>query len=413
MKKIVITEGVSLWLAATCLVAATSASAESLRHVTSEECGACHEKIYQQWKRSMHANSTALKDPIHGAFYRKVVGDPLHEGVRKGGKYPICMQCHVPTAAKDGKTKLDANPAYTEGVNCVSCHTLTKYKGQDWTPMKLGLQAYEYSDTHLQGPSGENYTTEQGSGIHKFHPYPMRGNQELMKTNAACLGCHDKRNNPKGTPLCRTGDEIEMTGYKGGCNSCHMPKVDGIADHTMLGGHSAEMVGSGVVLKLEAEPKGEQIEAKLTLENVLPHGFPTGAPFRNMVVKLLAYDAEGNLVWSNFQTDPGKEDPQAQFKLTLGDAEGKPTSPPHATQILSDTRLKPHEIRTLFYEIPMDGRIAKLRAEAYYNLLWPNLVKMLDQQGVLTPDLKEPKLIGVSEVFLPEKLAEGQEPSQP
>jgi hypothetical protein len=383
----------------------TGAFAESLRHVTAEECGSCHEQIYQQWKRSMHANSTALQDPIHGAFYREVAGDPLHEGVLAEGKYPACMHCHVPTAAKDGKTKLDADPAYGEGVNCVSCHTLTHYKGQSGTPMKLGLQAYEYSDTHLQGPSGETYSNEKASAIHKFHPYPIEGNQALLKTNSACLGCHDRRNNLKGTPLCSTGDEIIASGFKGSCNSCHMPKIDGVSDHSMLGGHDTDMVSAGIVMALEAEPAGQEVHAKLTLENVLPHGFPTGAPFRLMVVKVQGYDAQGNLVWSNFKSDATKEDAQAVFRLTLGDEHGKPTAPPTATQILSDTRLKPHEVRTLSYQIPQDGGIAKVRAELYYNLLWPALVKKLDQAGVLTPDLKEPKLIAVSEVYLPQKSA--------
>lgn len=381
------------------MIYASCAVAESLRHVSAEKCAGCHEEIYAQWKESMHAKSTALKDPIHGAFYRKVVGDPLAEGVRKGGKFPVCLQCHVPTAAKDGKTKLDANVAYQEGINCIACHTLTEYKGVDWTPLKLGMQAYEYSDTYLQGSSGEAYSNEPGGLITKFHPYPMRGNQALLKTNAACLGCHDKRNNPKGTPLCRTGDEIAQTGFRGACISCHMPKVNGIADHTMLGGHSAEMVGSGVVLALSTSRKDEALEAQLKVENVLPHGFPTGAPFRNMVIKVMAYNDQGELLWSNFTTDPGQEDPQALFKLTLGDEKGMPTSPPNATQILEDTRLKPHEVRTLHYQIPVQG-VAKVRAEAYYNLLWPNLVKMLDEKGVLTPDLKEPKQVGVAEVYI-------------
>ena len=31
----------------------------------------------------MHAQSTALKDPIPGTFYRAVVGEPTAEGVKK------------------------------------------------------------------------------------------------------------------------------------------------------------------------------------------------------------------------------------------------------------------------------------------------------------------------------------------
>ncbi len=136
------------WLVGLQLVSLGSIGyAESLRHVTAEDCKECHGEIYQQWKQSMHANSTALKDPIHGAFYHKVIGDPTKEGVKnKKGKYPVCLQCHSPAAAKDGKTKLDAAPAYAEGVNCIACHTMTRYKGVDWTPLKLGMQAYEYSE---------------------------------------------------------------------------------------------------------------------------------------------------------------------------------------------------------------------------------------------------------------------------
>lgn len=78
----------------------------------------------------MHAQSTALKDPIHATFYKIVVGSPTEEGVKHkaSGKYPICLQCHAPNAAIDKKTKLDAKTAYGEGVNCVACHTLTVFR---------------------------------------------------------------------------------------------------------------------------------------------------------------------------------------------------------------------------------------------------------------------------------------------
>ena len=125
------------------LLSATNVSADKPIHqVSSETCKTCHKDIYKQWKGSMHANSTAFKDPIHGTFYRKVIGDPGKEGVKtKSGKYPVCLQCHAPNAAKDKKTKLDSAPAYAEGVNCVACHTLKKLVGVDATKGKLGLKA--------------------------------------------------------------------------------------------------------------------------------------------------------------------------------------------------------------------------------------------------------------------------------
>ena len=65
----------------------TSYAAESIHHVSSETCKQCHKDIYKQWKGSMHAQSSALNDPIHATFYGMVMGDPRKEGVKsKKGK---------------------------------------------------------------------------------------------------------------------------------------------------------------------------------------------------------------------------------------------------------------------------------------------------------------------------------------
>ncbi|TXL00934.1 cytochrome c family protein, partial [Methylococcaceae bacterium HT1] len=58
----------------------------------------------------------------------------------------------------------------------------------------------------------------------------------------------------------------------------------------------------------------------------------------------------------------------------LGDAEGNPAPPPKATQVLGDTRLKPHETRELKYSMAR-AKIAKLKAVAYYDLLLPPMKK--------------------------------------
>ena len=150
-----------------------------IHQVDSKNCEECHKKIYKQWKGSMHAQSTALKDPIHGAFYKQVIGDPTKENVRTAkGKYPVCLQCHSPSAAKDKKTKLDSMVAYSQGVNCISCHTLKKFNGIDGKngKLNLGILSYELSDK-LQGQNG--MLSDQGliplslpPGFHGFHQFP-------------------------------------------------------------------------------------------------------------------------------------------------------------------------------------------------------------------------------------------------
>jgi len=367
---------------------------EPLHHTSAEECKTCHEEIYSQWKSSMHANSTALKDPIHGEFYKTVIGNPEQEGIKKKGKYPVCLQCHAPAAAKDGKTNLTAMQVYNEGVNCVACHTISRFKGTKTATgrLRLGTQAYEFSETSLQGP-GTNHTEPNWQ-----HPvFQNSANPEVFKTNAVCMGCHDQRKNSNKVALCQTGDEITTSEGSNNCLNCHMPVINGKVDHSLLGGHSAKMVSKGLLMTMATAKKNKTLEVTIKLANQLPHNFPTGAPFRNVYVKLTGYDKQGQEIWTSSQSHPAKDDKKAMFMYSLGDAEGNPAPPPKAMQVLGDTRLKPHETRKLSYSLPR-GKIIKLRAVAYYDLLLPAMKKKFskpEDKGLITS-----KIIAVNEVFI-------------
>lgn len=404
------------------ILSATNVVAKTPIHlVSSETCKTCHKDIYKQWKGSMHANSTAFKDPIHGTFYRKVIGDPGKEGVKtKSGKYPICLQCHAPNAAKDGKTKLDSKPAYAEGVNCVACHTLKKLKKVDATKGKLGLKAYETS-TVLQGSgrhsnnklaklasAGDEFGFAGGDDDQKPNPHlgesvevdgktiealPMESNPKQLRSSDACMGCHDKRNNAHGVPLCATGDEYIASNAQVDCLSCHMPMGKGFADHSMGGGHDMGMLQRAVVFSMDSKKKGDKITSTVTIRNKQPHTMPTGAPFRNLYMKITAYDKSGKMVWENAKGHPAKKDKKAFMFLTLVDADGKPTGPPTAKDQGIDTRLKAFETRDLKYSIPAKG-VVLVRAELYYNLLWPGLVKKFTK---IPKDVTAPKMIASAE----------------
>ncbi|WP_242469623.1 cytochrome c family protein [Rhabdochromatium marinum] len=399
---------------------------QNIHHQSAHLCASCHQEIYKQWKGSMHANSTALSDPIHGTFYKKVVGDPTKEGVmhKASGKFPICLQCHAPNAAIDKTTKLDAMPAYEEGVNCVACHTLAQYNGVEGQDGKLmlGLKAYDISDK-LQGPSGMNNALAElasssddlfgGAGVgtsdsqkpnphlgepvdyegHEIPALPMDGNPKLMKSSDACMGCHDQRNNPHGVPLCQTGNEYALSDSQVNCIACHMPIAEGLADHSMGGGHSPAMLERAVIFDLDTEADGDTLKTTVWIKNQLPHSMPTGAPFRNVYLKVSAYDDQGTLVWESSEDHPSTGDPQAYFSYAITDDEGKPAMPPTATKPGEDTRLGPHEERTLVYEIPAKT-VALVRGELYYNLLWPTLVEKFTH---LPEDLTDPVLIAVAE----------------
>jgi nitrate/TMAO reductase-like tetraheme cytochrome c subunit len=347
-----------------------------LSHVSSKECGQCHQQIYGQWKESMHAKSSALVDPIHGSFYNAVIGDPKKEGLQKKGKYPVCLQCHAPSAAKDGKTKLDTMPAYNEGVNCVSCHSFTQFKGvkKPNGGLRLGVKAYKTSETKLQGSRDIEFHPDLrlkgGKGTHS----QVVGNPTVFKTNAVCMGCHDQRNNSKKVPLCQTGSEISEP-KNVDCQLCHMPIVNGKPDHSLMGGHSAKMVSKGLLMTIDVSDATENHTVSVTLKNKLPHNLPTGAPFRNIYVLVTAYDDIDQVIWQNSPAGhPAKDDKKSMLMYALGDKDGKPAPPPKATQVLYDSRLKPYESRILSYTVTKKG-VSKIKAEAFYDLLLPPLKK--------------------------------------
>ncbi|MBF0381632.1 MAG: cytochrome c family protein [Magnetococcales bacterium] len=373
----------------------TANSNPQLHHVPSADCGSCHTEIYKQWAGSMHGNSTALKDPIHGALYKSLMGSPTEEGVKsKKGKYPICLQCHAPNAARDGKTKLDAMPAYSEGVNCVACHTMKKYLGSR-ANSRLGSKAFEFSNSAIQGPAGSYSGSQQvkvpgSNGVEMVNPFPHEARSNLFRSSDLCLGCHESRKNGKGVPVCSTGPEVMQSGNTVTCQSCHMPLSNGFADHSMSGGHNPEMVKRGVIFNLAVDGN----RAVVNVKNTLAHNLPTGAPFRNMVVKLIAYNGSGKVIWSNFKKSAFKEDKKSVMMLFLVGKDGKPVPPPKATNIGKDTRLKPGESRDFVYNIPVKG-VAKVRAELFYDLLPPPIKKKLAKK--IPANLLKPALIAIAE----------------
>ncbi|WP_190599999.1 cytochrome c family protein [Candidatus Vesicomyidisocius sp. SY067_SCS001] len=342
-------------------------SYSNIDNLSSKECSVCHYNIYKQWTNSMHAKSTALKDPIHGLFYGMVVGSPKVEGIKTGNdkdKYPVCLECHSPAAAKEKKTKLNAKNSFSEGVNCIACHSLTKYKRikNQNDRVKLGIKAYKYSSHQIQGPNGTNKKHK------RFGEGGVANNPGLFKTSKACLGCHNQRNNSKKVPLCQTGGEIISAGGSTTCQSCHMPVIEGISNHTMIGGHSVEMVSKGLVMTINAKEASNMLYISVNATNLLPHNFPTGAPFRNFYITVTAQDYNDNILWQSSKTHPMIDDKKAMFMYIIGNDNNKTTSPSKATKILGDTRLKPNETRILNYKIPSND-VSIVTAKAYYDLL--------------------------------------------
>ncbi len=373
-----------------------------LHSLTAYSCGSvgCHADIFQQWNSSMHANSVPMKDPIHAAFYRQLVGDPLREGTQMGNQYPVCLQCHAPFAALDGRTNLNAKPAYHDGINCMICHTFSQYTGRTGQGSGLpgGVHDYKLSSDVLQGALGRYFSSHpdqrQGEAAKSYHPYAIEPNQKLLKTSRACIGCHDIRDN---------ADENVFEEDRIACQACHMPKINGVADHSMQGGHSAGMVKQALLLSIEAKPEADQLLTQVKLQNTLPHSFPATMPLRNVTLKVVAYAQDGQVVWENFHTNAAKEDPKAVLVYKPNGYIGHPPLPVTAMQSLADSHLKAKETRVLSYKIPAT-KVALIRAEAYYNLILPDQILNAQIQyqqtmpAYLLPNNKLPGSAGVAEL---------------
>ena len=255
--------------------------------IRAEQCGACHQAIYEEWKTSYHAQ--AYVDPFFQAYWKK------DEHIW------ICLNCHTPMepqqpwiikGLKDGKVhkpiKVD-NPNYDpeyqkEGISCATCH------------VRDGVIEGPYEDSIAPHPT-------------RFHP--------RFRTTDICFTCHQVPSGPfqfyEGGP-CSTFPEFEGGPYfKQGmiCQDCHMPAVERpIAEggpvrhgrrHLWQGGHFPEMVQRAIRVEIHSDPSvfepGKETRIVLTLTNSgAGHKIPTGDPDRFFTVEFELKDAQGKVL---------------------------------------------------------------------------------------------------------------------
>lgn len=255
--------------------------------IRAEQCGSCHQAIYEEWKTSYHAK--AFVDPFFQAYWRK------------DKQIWICLNCHAPMAPQQpwlikglegGKVhrpiKAD-NPHYDaefqqEGITCASCHV---------------------RDGVIEGP----YDDMQA-------PHPTRYSPRFRSTDI-CFTCHQVPSGPfqfyNGGP-CSTFPEFEAGPYsKRGmiCQDCHMPSIERpIAtggpvrqgrQHLWRGGHSPEMIRRAVTVQLTSDREklqpGQAANFTLKLTNSgAGHKIPTGDPDRYFTITFEVVDAAGKVL---------------------------------------------------------------------------------------------------------------------
>ncbi len=249
-----------------------------LASVKAEECGRCHDAIYREWSRSMHAQ--AWTEPYFQVDYR-------YDGTQQ-----ICLNCHTPLVNQQPdlvlgfkdrdkfKPLLKPNPAFdpalrNEGVTCAVCHV---------------------REGTIVGP----FTTDRA-------PHAVTVDPEMGSGIKSCERCHVVSGKRWDTfydvPPCGTVVEIERREQKPDCPGCHMPRVsrpvvqDGLkrtgGRHWFRGGHDRETVKKALTVTYGRQANGYQV---ILTNRGAAHYLPTGTPDRHLTLELRLVDARGKVL---------------------------------------------------------------------------------------------------------------------
>jgi hypothetical protein len=319
-----------------------------------QTCKGCHPKIYEEYMTSMHANATIFKDPIHAAVWKK------HPKAKKGAYE--CAQCHTPAAdnideliAPNGIGPDPKNPTQNDAVACAYCHRIK------------AIEPGEITNKNIIDPTPKKYY-----GSRKDHiPSPFHAidtsNPNFLKGNV-CMGCHSHKKNRFGLNVCSTNEHGEID--KADCVSCHMPQVPGSvsiynvhpthAFHGFAGAHVHHgMLKKYVDIEFMPHLKGFEI----ALNSHIPHAFLLH-PARAAFVKVFV-ERDGKKVF---------EDTKPLVRI-IG-ANGKPTPPWLAREVVKDTMLQANEKRVYKYDFQLQ-KGDKVTVLLGYRLVKPPLAKKL------------------------------------
>ncbi len=366
---------------------------DSLKIKSAGTCKNCHKEIYNEWFNSRHARSTPDNNILFANIYR------LSQDDTKGQTKLYCIRCHAPVSQinSDFDLKLDIT---NEGVTCDICHSITDLSdhADNWPNI------YEPGKVKL-GPN-RDVTPKGHSAVYS----------DLFENSRLCSGCHGDMLDIPGTrscgnlTICDTDSEWQKTKFAGegkSCVNCHMTGVsktiateinESHTKHDFSGAYSPAMLQKAVGLDLNVKVfEGEIIASIEIVNDSAAHLLPSGPPARMIFLKVTAQDQNNQEVWSNFTSNPAKEDPFGVFNIVFANKEGKvPSMPWLATKIVKDTRLRPEETRNLVYKFPSEG-VKIVAAKLYYRLAPPPL---LDRFEIADHTLREAYLMAEVETSI-------------
>ncbi len=334
---------------------------------SSASCGTedCHTRIFKEWSKTMHSQSSPQKDPLVKAFYGYLAKENYDTGE--------CDVCHVPMRSVYSKEKEKNSAFFDEGVNCVFCHSIYGKTAEGGK----GLHYYHLDFLKpLTGP------TKTGKEAHDAEFIGM------FKKVDICAGCH------------QNGEmEYATKGKtKSPCQQCHMPskkklksadmgKVrEKVHRHLFEGGHSELLLSMAVIVSGEARRDGGKTIVVITLENPSLHPIPIGFPLRAIYMKVVGLDENEEPVWTNYQANPKKEAADAYFALFFPEEDEVYVHCVKDIKPVKDTRLQASSTREFSLEVPSE-KIETLQVQLFYRLLPETILKKLNVDEAHAPEV--------------------------
>lgn len=299
-----------------------------------QTCKKCHATIVEEFKDSMHKNSSHYTDEIHKAVWDK------HPAKSKNDYE--CAKCHAPNAKTEDEIK--------EGITCSSCHTIVdveKHAPQNSNVYSQEKKTFYSAEASKEGKRvlykkessmlGMNKTTT-GSAYHTIDY-----SNSKFYTGEVCMGCHSHKTNSKEVSVCKTGDAGAQS-KKENCITCHMPKINGSATsvresskhafHGFAGARkNPQMLAKYVELAFAKSDKGFEI----FIVNRAPHDLLTH-PLRVAELRIKIIRGTQTIVLT-----------PKEFKRVIGH-DGKPAMPWAATEVLVDNMVKASSKEVVAYE---------------------------------------------------------------
>ncbi len=242
---------------------------DGLSSISAQECNSCHFDTHDTWSGSDHQRGWNSEN--HTLFTAE---EPLE---------PFCTGCHLPIASQHTDTSEQDNGSPTgdietwdptlqqEGVTCATCHV------RDGTV--YGVHATDNS------------------------PHPVTPTPELQSSEL-CATCHQLSWPEADRPIYDTYGEWSRSWYAEAgitCQTCHMRPTAGVATAGELGyyaDHSTSIDSSrAITLQVSLDSpiatRGQEFIGSLSITNTgSGHAFPTGSPFKAVVVSVTLLDAD-------------------------------------------------------------------------------------------------------------------------